>query len=533
MHKPTLTEKWNAVCAKVTTYPGVTANQFTAFLERIHPQVLGEGFLLITVETPFLKNWVEKQYLPYIQQALLEIYGVNHQVMIEVDEPIEEETTIQNAATINAAALNQPQDYFNTAPQTAVVTQTTYSPNVDVFKAEQNPIFSYNSPVQAEAQINNLHNDYPQPLSEETSNIEIPSAEEIAEGFTGSFGSQTFETFVIGDSNRLAYSMAVQVAETPGQMALNPLFIYGKSGLGKTHLLYAIQNYINKTQPYLKTVCTDAEALVSGYTDAVAESTYEKTSYKNFKVKYENADVLLIDDVQFLQGKKQTLDIVFQIFNNLINQGKQIVLSADRAPKNIDIDERYSSRFAQGGTVDIQPPEMETKLGIVKSYINEYKNVSNLPDLEIPEEIQTYIAENSGSNIRELKGAVGIVVFRATHENNVSMESVKNILENNFSGGISKSLTIDDIQKEIEEFYKISHKELIGKSRERKVVYPRQVAMYLCRQLLDLPHDSIGRKFNRDHSTVMHAVQKIEDMLISNRDLQEEVESLKQIIKEL
>ena len=166
--------------------------------------------------------------------------------------------------------------------------------------------------------------------------------------------------------------------------SLNPLFIYGKSGLGKTHLLRAIQNYVNETMPRLSTIYVDSAELLSDYMEASAAHDKEKSSYKNFKTRYEEADVLLIDDVQYLQGKKQTLDIVFQIFNKLTTQGRQVVLSADRAPKNIDIDERYKSRFNSGGTFDIQPPEIETKLGIVKSFVEEYKENEGKADFSIP-----------------------------------------------------------------------------------------------------------------------------------------------------
>jgi chromosomal replication initiator protein DnaA len=333
----------------------------------------------------------------------------------------------------------------------------------------------------------------------------------------------------------MAYSMAVQVAEMPGSTALNPLFIYGKSGLGKTHLMRAIQNYVRETRPDLRTIYVDSEELISGYTDAVAEHDREKSSYKNFKTYYEAADVLLVDDIQFLQGKKQTLDIVFQIFNKLINQGKQIVLSADRAPKNIDIDERYSSRFVQGGTIDIQPPEVETKLAIVKSYINEYRATPGNEDLLIPEEVQFYIAENSGSNIRELKGALTIVIYHINflNKDTVSIGDVSQLLENHFSNDIRKNLTVEDIQKEVEQFYKVKHADIVGPSRDRNVTYPRQIAIYLCRQLLDLPFNDIGKKFNRNHTTIMHSVSKVEDQLLSNRNVQEEIEALKQIIKEL
>lgn len=345
----------------------------------------------------------------------------------------------------------------------------------------------------------------------------------------------TFENFVIGDSNRMAYSMAVSVAETPGKPHLNPLFIYGRSGLGKTHLLRAIQNYINSNMPNLQVVYKDSNELLEDYMDASAAHDTEKSSYKNFKMYYEEADVLLVDDVQQLQGKKQTLDIMFQIFNKLTSQGKQVVLSADRAPKNIDIDERYKTRFNSGGTFDIQPPEIETKLSIVKSFIREYEDMEQSGPINMPEDVQVCIAESSGSNIRELKSAVTnvIVKMKCGEGSDITVADVRKLLENHFSGGPSKRLTADDILKVTEDFFKVSHTDIVGKKRTRNIAHARQTAIYLCRQLLDIPYGDIGKKFNRDHSTIMYSVGNIEAKMKENRVAREEMEALRQIIREL
>ena len=345
----------------------------------------------------------------------------------------------------------------------------------------------------------------------------------------------TFENFVIGDSNRMAYSMAVSVAETPGKPHLNPLFIYGRSGLGKTHLLRAIQNYINSNMPNLQVVYKDSNELLEDYMDASAAHDTEKSSYKNFKMYYEEADVLLVDDVQQLQGKKQTLDIMFQIFNKLTSQGKQVVLSADRAPKNIDIDERYKTRFNSGGTFDIQPPEIETKLSIVKSFIREYEDMEQSGPINMPEDVQICIAESSGSNIRELKSAVTnvIVKMKCGEGSDITVADVRKLLENHFSGGPSKRLTADDILKVTEDFFKVSHTDIVGKKRTRNIAHARQTAIYLCRQLLDIPYGDIGKKFNRDHSTIMYSVGNIEAKMKENRVAREEMEALRQIIREL
>lgn len=473
MNNNMLESAWLAVCERVKTYEAIVPTQVDAFFSRLQPQAMSEGFLMLTAESEFIKNWIEHHYVVFIKQALEEIYAVPFMVVIEVDASQKQAMSPQTCPMEKEKPLKK---------------ESTTAPAESHPRADSTPTSSY-----------------------------------------------TFENFVIGDSNRMAYSMAVAVAEAPGRAHLNPLFIYGKSGLGKTHLLRAIQNYLKETMPQLAVIYVDSAELLSDYMDASAAHDKEKSSYRNFKTRYEEADVLLIDDVQYLQGKKQTLDILFQIFNKLTSQGRQVVLSADRAPKNIDIDERYKSRFNSGGTFDIQPPEIETKLGIIKSFIEEYREAEGLEDFSMPEDIQMYIAESSSSNIRELKSAVTKVIYQMTFFNrtNISLEEVRALLENHFSGGPSKKLTVADIQKEVETFYKVSHADLVGKKRNRNIIYARQIAMYLCRQLLDLPFNDIGKKFNRDHSTVMYSVSNVEEKMKENRELREEIETLRQIIREL
>lgn len=511
MDSITLNNNWNNVCDRITMYSDVDQQQFKALASRMQPQAMSDGFLMLTVENSFLKNWAERDFSASIQRALQDIYNIPFTVVIEIDEtPTAQQTFPQQAQPVvstSAPEISINQESF------ARFQQTQSRGFIEQFSGSE--ISSTAQPIDiAGDRTNNPTN------AADDMNMTLPTL--------------TFENFVIGESNRMAYSMAVEVAEVPGNVTLNPLFIYGKSGLGKTHLMRAIQNYINETQPSLRTIYVDSEELISGYADAGAQHDKEKSSYKNFKNHYETADVLLIDDIQFLRGKK-TLDIVFQIINKMIIKGKQIVLSADRAPKNIDLDERYSSRFLQGGTIDIQPPEIETKLAIVKSYINEYHNSTGDKSFSIPESVQMYIAENSSSNIREMKGAVNKVIYHMIYSqmDNISIGEINGLLENYFSGSMSRNLTVEDIQKQVEDFYKIKHSDLVGQSRSRSVMYPRQIAIYLCRQLLDVPFNDIGKKFNRDHSTAMHSVAKVEKQLLENRDVQEEIEALKQLIKEL
>ena len=494
MNSKEIEEAWNNVCERIRQYPTINPSQMKAFFSRLVPQAMSEDFIILTADNDFIKTWIERHYSQYINDALKDIYGVDFTVAIEVD-----------------------------------TNQEPPSPAEPV-KEEKKPVPQVveEKPVEAKPE------EAPTPV------VEIPKTSESrhdkADNLLNTTSTLTFETFVIGESNKMAYSMAIAVAEEPGkQQILNPLFIYGRSGLGKTHLMRAIQNYIAETRPDLKSVYVDSADFLADYIDSVIAHDTNKTSFKNFKNRYQEADILLIDDIQYLQGKEQTLDIVFQIFNKLIDEGKQVVLSADRAPKNITMDERYQSRFNSGGTIDIQPPEVETKMGIIKSFVDEYRMTNDEADCYLPEDVTRYIAENSSSNIRELKSAVTLVIYRmnAFKGEELTVDHVSQLLENHFSGGTLQKLTVADIQKQVELYYDVPHQELIGKKRSRKIVYARQIAIYLSRQMLDQPYNQIAKSFgNRDHTTIMYSVTNVEEKMKESRELREEIENIKKRIKD-
>lgn len=518
MNSDKLEKTWEEICVQVKSYNNIDPSQINAFFSRLHPQAMSEGFLMLTADNDFIKTWIERHYADFIKQALLDLFHVPFTLIIEVDITAADDSSPGELAVPQIPAGEEP----------AAISPGAQNNEIPSPWPEERQSDTAASPQLAAEAILASRGTMDEKSYATSTGASIVSTD-------GPAGTLTFENYVIGDSNRMAYSMAVAVAEMPGKAHLNPLFIYGKSGLGKTHLMRAIQNYICENMPHLSTIYVDSAELLSDYMEASAAHDKEKSSYKNFKTRYEEADVLLIDDVQYLQGKKQTLDIVFQIFNKLTSQGRQVVLSADRAPKNIDIDERYKSRFNSGGTFDIQPPEIETKLGIVKSFIEEYRMSEGNPAFSISDDIQMYIAESSSSNIRELKSAVTKVIYQMTFFNrtNLGLEDVRALLENHFSGGPSKRLSVGDIQKEVETFYKVSHADLIGKKRTRNIIYARQIAIYLSRQMLDLPFNDIGKKFNRDHSTVMYSVTNVEEKMKENRELREELETLKQLIREI
>ena len=476
---------WNTIRDQVKSYEGVNAAQTDAFFSRLHLQAFAEGFIMLTADNDFIKKWVERQYSTLINRALEDLYHTEFALNIEVDE-LDALKTLGTAAPEDTASAPEP----TPAPAIAPVRNPDAAP----------------SPMATTA-----------------------PTETIAPKMSGSFSRMTFESYIIGESNRMAYSMALAVAEHPGLEHLNPLFIYGKSGVGKTHLLVAIKNYLDRSTnaggvPLLKTVYVDSTEFVNDYADASADHSSQKTSFRSFKERYEEADVLLIDDVQSFQGKKETLKIVFELFNKLTSQGKQVVMSADIAPKNIDIDERYQSRFNSGATFDIQAPEIETKLSIVNSTVKELMQAGDGAD--IPPEVRSYIAEISSSNIRELKSAVTTVYMhmRSSRASTIDVAQASKILENHFSNDV-KRLSIADIQKEVEAFYKVSHADLVGKVRRHSVAYPRQVAMYLCRQMMEETFDSIGKAFGgKDHSTVKYSVDLIATKVREDKATRDEID---------
>ena len=495
MKSEEIDREWAEIRSRIKEDPTINTSQMNAFFSRIVPQVMSEDYLLLTADNDFIKTWIERHYVDYMHKALKEMHDVDYVIEIEVD-------------------VNQEANRESAAP---AITQQPLEPARQDVAEEDHTQPQASKPVEK--------------LDEQV----IKSEPKVSQPFNPT-STLTFENFVIGESNRMAYSMSVAVAEEPGRSILNPLFIYGKSGLGKTHLMRAIQNYVNETRPELRTVYVDSADFLSGYVDATVTHDKEKTSYRTFKDYYQEADVLLIDDIQYLQGKEQTLDIVFQIFNKMVDEGKQVVLSADRAPKNITMDERYQSRFNSGGTFDIQPPEVETKLGIIKSFVEEYRMTGDQPNFDIPEEIELYIAENSSSNIRELKSAVTKVIYHmnAFGSETLTVDDVKHLLEDHFSGGAMKKLNIADIQKQVELYYDVPHSELIGQKRSRKIVYARQIAIYLSRQMLDLPYNYIAKSFGgRDHTTIMYSVTNVEEKLKENRELREEIENIKRKIKKM
>jgi chromosomal replication initiator protein len=327
----------------------------------------------------------------------------------------------------------------------------------------------------------------------------------------------TFDSFVIGSSNRFAHAAALAVAEAPAQ-AYNPLFIYGHTGLGKTHLLHAIANFVTDHGGGLTCRYVTSETFMNDFINSLRDKRIE-----GFKQRYRTYDVLLIDDVQFFEHKERIQEEFFHTFNSLYEAGRQIVMSSDRPPRDIEtLHDRLRSRFEWGLITDIQPPDLETRIAILR------KKVTN-DRLEIRDpELLTYIASRVSTNIRELEGALTrVVAFSSLTGRPLTAELAQDVLKDVFPQGEGKQISIERIQELVCERFGVTKDELTGDRRSQNIVYPRQVAMYLSRELTDSSLPKIGKEFGgRDHTTVIHATSKIARLIREDRSVYNLVQEL-------
>ena len=326
----------------------------------------------------------------------------------------------------------------------------------------------------------------------------------------------TFNSFVIGNSNRFAHAASLAVAEAPAK-AYNPLFIYGGVGLGKTHLMHAIGHYILESNPNAKVVYVSSEKFTNELINAIKDDKNEE-----FRSKYRNVDVLLIDDIQFIAGKERTQEEFFHTFNALHDANKQIILSSDRPPKEIPtLEDRLRSRFEWGLIADIQVPDFETRMAILKKK-------ADVENLNVANDVMGYIASKIKSNIRELEGAlIRIIAYSSLTNREVSVDLATEALKDIISKKQGKHVTIDAIQDIVASYYNLRIEDLKSQRRTRSVAYPRQIAMYLSRKLTDMSLPKIGEEFGgRDHTTVIHAYEKISENLKTDDTLQHTVNNI-------
>lgn len=330
----------------------------------------------------------------------------------------------------------------------------------------------------------------------------------------------TFENFVEGDCNRLARSAGLAVAQKPGITSFNPLMIYGGVGLGKTHLVQSIGNFIKMHHPQRQVVYVSSEKFTSQFINAIRDNNLQ-----HFSSFYMRVDVLVLDDVQFLSGKEKTQETFFHIFNHLHQSGKQVVMTSDRAPRDLEgLQDRLLSRFKWGLTTDLQQPDFETRIAIIQKKLQ-------ADGIDIPYNVIEYLAHSVNTNVRELEGVIISLIAHGTlNRTSIDIDLAKSVLKNIIVDQ-DKEVTMETILEAVIERYKVSLEDLKSKNRQKEIVLPRQVAMYLAKQLTDLPLKSIGYHFGgRDHSTVIHAVQTVHDLLETDKDTRATVTELQRVL---
>ena len=330
----------------------------------------------------------------------------------------------------------------------------------------------------------------------------------------------TFDTFVVGSNNKMAHAASLAVAESPAEI-YNPLFIYGGVGLGKTHLMHSIAHFILKQNPAAKVVYVTSEKFTNELIDAIRNKNNITTT--EFREKYRNVDVLLIDDIQFITNKESTQEEVFHTFNTLYEAKKQIIISSDRPPKDIEtLEERLRSRFEWGLTVDIGAPDYETRMAILRKK-------EDLEGYNIDNEVIKYIATNIKSNIRELEGALTkVVAYSRITKNEITLELAEEALKDRISPDQVHEITPERILQVVAEHFKLNSSDLMSERRNKEIVRPRQIAMYLCRNMTDTPLTTIAKCLNKkDHSTIIHGIDKITKELEKDESLQYTVDVLK------
>ena len=479
-----LDEAWTRVLA------GLPPNQ-RAWLTNSRPVTLHESTAIVAVPDDFTRGQLETRLRPDLERILTESFGRDIRIAVTVDPSLDPE-------------LREPP-----APAHPVV-QAPLQPAI------QSSIGQSSIGASTDAIGHPLPSVAPPPNGSAPTQ---PATE--AHGEARLNPKYTFETFVIGSSNRFAHAAAVAVAEAPGK-AYNPQLIYGDSGLGKTHLLHAIGHYVRSLYTGARVRYVSSEEFTNDFINAIRDDKAAQ-----FQRRYRDVDVLLIDDIQFLEGKIQTQEEFFHTFNTLHNANKQIVISSDRAPKRLEaLEDRLRNRFEWGLITDIQPPDLETRIAILRKKAATER-------LTAPPEVLEFIASKVQTNIRELEGAlIRVTAFASLNRQPVDLSLAEIVLKDLIPEGSKPEVTASMIMGQTASYFGLSIDDLCGSSRSRVLVTARQIAMYLCRELTDLSLPKIGQQFGgRDHTTVMHAERKIRQLMSERRSVFNQVTELTNRIK--
>lgn len=469
MEKMNKEEIWRSVLGNIELT--ISKANFSTWFKNTKILSIENDHVVVGVPNGFAKEWLENKYQSYILQALREELPEIHSMSCSVYNPQNEdgvEDVLDSKKDTTAKTKKEDVRREKQSPNHAQPTQT-----------------SQKSIVQTHINLNNRY---------------------------------TFDNFIVGEHNELAKAACHAVCEDLGRI-YNPLFIYGKVGLGKTHLLQSIGNYVRESDAAKKIVYTTSERFTAELVNAIKNNKADR-----FKEEYQKVDLLIIDDVQFLAGKEKTQQEFFHIFNALYNLNKQIVISSDRPPKSIStLEERLRSRFEGGMIVDVSQPDLETRIAILRTKALE-------KGFYLSDDVLRFMSENIKSNIRELEGALNrVIAICDLRKKEPTQQLVEQALGEIIESSKKKCVQNKNVIDVISEFYEIDKKELISKGRKKEVVYPRQVAMYLLRKELNMSYPGIGKYFSgRDHTTALHAYEKINKEMQENERLKEEIDFLKE-----
>ncbi len=474
-----------------------------AWLKLTRPLGLVENTALIATPNEFVKEQLETRLRALVTQALSQELGRDIQLAVTVDPAPQ----ASMSAAADAELAPEPPAPRGPGLAETPAADTDHGPRLVP------PPASRHDGAASEHQDLGRHGAMP---------AANPGASGPRLGGTRLNSKYTFETFVIGSSNRFAHAAAVAVAEAPAK-AYNPLFIYGDSGLGKTHLLHAIGHYAQTLYSGLKVRYVSSEEFTNDFINMIRDGKQD-----GFRRRYRDVDVLLVDDIQFLENKEGTQEEFFHTFNTLHNASKQIVISSDRAPKRlVTLEDRLRSRFEWGLLTDVQPPELETRIAILRR-----KAIQE--GLNAPPEVLEYIASRISTNIRELEGAlIRVTAFASLNRQSVDLQLAEIVLKDLIPEAQGPQITIATIMGQTASYFGLSIDDLCGTSRSRVLVTARHIAMYLCRELTDLSLPKIGQQFGgRDHTTVINADRKIRSLMAERRSIYTQVTELTNRIKQ-
>ncbi|MBM4166357.1 MAG: chromosomal replication initiator protein DnaA [Ignavibacteria bacterium] len=453
-----------------TIRPIVSSKNFSLWLEQIVPLSFDSQKNSFSLQVPsqFFSDWVDERFGNLLKSTLSDI----------LSKSVDIEYSIKKEESENSVALSEEKE------------PSFFSPPKTPSEQSSNPLNKFPSV---------FTNGQAQPAVSNTFNPRF-----------------TFDNFIKGDSNKFAYAAAAAVANKTGGTEFNPFVLYGGSGLGKTHLIQAIGNFVLSHQKARRILYITSEEFTKNFVESIQ---HEKTiEFTNF---YRSLDVLIVDDIQFFGGEK-TLDYFFHTFNSLYQDGKQIILSSDRSPKEIKgINERLITRFQMGITADVQPPDLEMRIAILLKK-------SDALGVRLPLDVAELLAQNISTNVRQLEGCLHNLIAKSSFENQtISLELAKDVLRT-VVGGIKSVVTIQDIQRVVSTYYNIPQDLLSQKTRKQEIVFARQVAMFLAKELTNSTFLTIGLHFGgRDHSTVVHSYQTIEELFLKDENIQNDIRNIK------